>query len=229
MVAVELLPQITHTHHALPWIIVGFVLGVIVMLGVRQLDRRAEARAGTEKAWPVGLIAGAVVDQLVSRVVLGIGIAAGQNLGALLSFSMAVENLSFGLTITTLLGSAGATRGQMVGTTAGLGLLFIIITALSEAVLGGLPAGPIALLLSFGSAALLFVVTEQLLVEAHDVRKARHLASAFFVGFLLLLVLGMLSRGSDTGTARGQAGTSGQGGQYLIVCQHVTCTRADPG
>jgi len=99
VVAVELLPQITHTQHALPWIIVGFVLGVIVMLGVRLLDRRAEARTDTEKAWPVGLIAGAVVDQLVSGVVLGIGIAGGQNLGVLLSFSMALEDLSFSLAI----------------------------------------------------------------------------------------------------------------------------------
>ena len=46
--------------------------------------------------------------------------------------------------------------------------------------------------LAFGSAALLFVVTEQLLVKAHKQPEAPLLAASFFVGFLLVLILDMV-------------------------------------
>lgn len=47
-------------------------------------------------------------------------------------------------------------------------------------------------MLSFGSAALLFLVTEELLVEAHEVSETAARTAMFFAGFLLFLVLGML-------------------------------------
>jgi zinc transporter ZupT len=37
------------------------------------------------------------------------------------------------------------------------------------------------------------VVVEQLIVEAHEIPKAPPLAAALFAGFLLIMVLGMLS------------------------------------
>jgi ZIP family zinc transporter len=46
--------------------------------------------------------------------------------------------------------------------------------------------------LAFGSAALLFLVTEELLVEAHEVAETTLATTAFFAGFLLFLVLGMM-------------------------------------
>ena len=193
VVAVELLPSIMRSHHLLGWIIAGFGIGVLVMLGVRWLNRRAEVKEEQEKRWPVGLLAGAAVDQIVSGILLGVGIAAGAHVGALLSFSMAVEDLSFGLAVATTLGRVGASRPQTIGVTTALGLLFVLVTVAGAILLGGLPRAIIVLLLSFGSAALLYVVTEQLLVEAHDVKKAQHLATAFFAGFLLIMVLGKLS------------------------------------
>ena len=39
--------------------------------------------------------------------------------------------------------------------------------------------------------ALLFLVTEELLVEAHETAQAPVLTGAFFAGFLLFLILGM--------------------------------------
>jgi ZIP family zinc transporter len=43
------------------------------------------------------------------------------------------------------------------------------------------------------AAALLFVVLEQLIVEAHEAATAPPLAASLFAGFLLIMVLGMLS------------------------------------
>ncbi len=124
---------------------------------------------------------------------LGVGLAAGQNLGALLSLSMTIEDLSFGLAIAAVLGAIGATRGQMVWTTTWLGLLFVAVAVAAAAALHILPRSIVSLLLAFGSAALLFVVLEELIVQAHKARQAPVLAASLFAGFLLILVLGMLA------------------------------------
>lgn len=47
-------------------------------------------------------------------------------------------------------------------------------------------------MLSFGSAALLYLVTEELLVEAHEAGETTFAPSMFFAGFLLFLLLGLL-------------------------------------
>ena len=46
--------------------------------------------------------------------------------------------------------------------------------------------------LSFGCAALLFLVTEELLIEAHESADTAFTTTMFFVGLLIFLLLGML-------------------------------------
>ncbi len=43
--------------------------------------------------------------------------------------------------------------------------------------------------LAFGVAALLYLVAEELLVEAHEIHDTRVATSAFFVGFLIILLI----------------------------------------
>jgi ZIP family zinc transporter len=45
--------------------------------------------------------------------------------------------------------------------------------------------------LAFGLAALLYLVTEELLVEAHEVPETSAQTAMFFVGFILLLTIEM--------------------------------------
>ncbi len=47
------------------------------------------------------------------------------------------------------------------------------------------------IVLSFGLAALLYLVTEGLLVEAHEEPESSLSTTFFFVGFLVFLILGM--------------------------------------
>lgn len=202
VVAVDLLPGIVRAQRPL-WVIIGFTVGVVLMLTVRWLDkgggpgnedeqalRTAEKKAG-EGRWPVSLLAGVAVDQVVSGLLLGIGIASGAKVGLLLTFAMTVEDLTFGLALVTIL-AAAATRWQIVATNAGLGLLFTVVTVAAAAVLPAHSSTLNTVILAFGSAALLFVVTEQLLVKAHKQPEAPLLAASFFVGFLLLLILDMV-------------------------------------
>lgn len=101
---------------------------------------------------------------------------------------MTLEVLFLGLSITSEL-QEGKTRSRRIFATAmGLGILLP---------LGALTATPVALLppviitgfLSFGLMALLYLVTEELLVEAHEKPDTPLISSMFFVGFLALLVL----------------------------------------
>lgn len=201
VVAVDLLPGILADKRPL-WVVVGFTAGVVLMLAVRWLDKggapgnedeqaaRAKEKKAREGRWPVSLLAGAAVDQIVSGLLLGIGIASAK-VGVLLTFAMTIEDLTFGLAIVTIL-AAAATRWQMIGTNAGLGLLFTAVTVAAAALLPAHSSALSTLILAFGSAALLFVVTEQLLVKAHKQPEAPLLAASFFVGFLLLLILDMI-------------------------------------
>ena len=131
-------------------------------------------------------------DLLLDGILVGIAFAAGAAAGVLLAIALAFELLSLGLALSVELKHAGATKGRSVlvptalaaGTLLGgavLGTLFL--AGASDAVL--------AAVLAFGSAALLFLVTEELLVEAHLAGETTAGTAMFFLGFLLFLVLGM--------------------------------------
>jgi ZIP family zinc transporter len=60
-------------------------------------------------------------------------------------------------------------------------------------VLRGATGNLLEIVLSFGLAALLFLVTEELLIEAHEETETPLLTLSFFVGFLLFLLLGMVA------------------------------------
>lgn len=47
----------------------------------------------------------------------------------------------------------------------------------------------LAAVLAFGAAALLYLVTEELLVEAHEATETSVLTAMFFVGFLVIFIL----------------------------------------
>lgn len=71
--------------------------------------------------------------------------------------------------------------------------LLVIGAGLAATVLQGLSGPPLGAVLAFGLAALLYLVTEELLVEAHEVRENTVTTAMFFVGFLVLLMVDVLT------------------------------------
>ncbi len=189
--SVELLPDIVREHTV--WeVALSFGLGVGVMLGLRWITERVERNEEKKGSTPWGLLGAIGVDILIDGLLLGIGFAVGQSEGRLLALAMTLEGLSLGLATATVLGAATMRRSRVVGTIVLLGALFSVGGVLGASVLQGLSRHAIALVLSFGLAALLFLVTEELLVEAHEVPETPFITALFFAGFLLFLVLGML-------------------------------------
>lgn len=177
--AVEILPQIKHEASPTATLIGGAV-GVGVMLAIKALENRSSG--------PFAMLAATGIDIFIDGLVLGLAFIAGERAGILLAVALTLEVLFLGLSITSEL-QEGKTRSRRIFATAmGLGILLP---------LGALTATPVALLppviitgfLSFGLMALLYLVTEELLVEAHEKPDTPLISSMFFVGFLTLLVL----------------------------------------
>ena len=177
--ASEILPGLKHQGAGLP-IALGGGLGVLAMLLVREAGRRAGGSAG--------LAAIGAVDILVDGLVLGIGFVAGQQQGLLLTVALTLEVVFLGLTTTLALRERIASRAAVVAAALGIGLL-LPIGGFLGGLAGTLPQPYIDAFFAFSLVALLYLVTEELLVEAHEQPETPLITAAFFVGFLALLVL----------------------------------------
>ncbi|HZR03315.1 MAG TPA: transporter [Burkholderiales bacterium] len=192
VVAVEFLPDLLHQHSA--WVTaLGFSLGTVAMLLIRAAAEPSEIAAEQGAGIPRALLFATGVDLIIDGLMLGIGFAAGQKEGILLTVALAIELAALGIATVATLTTRQISRGKILLIIAGLALLFGV-----SAVAGGLPlqrlsGHAMAGVLAFGSAALLFLVTEELLIEAHEVPESPWLTATFFLGFLVLLLLELLN------------------------------------
>lgn len=173
----EILPDLKHAGAVWP-VMIGGGAGIVVMLLVQSLEARVSG--------PVGLLATIGVDIFIDGLVLGLSFLAGQTQGLLLTIALTIEILFLGLTIAVGLKTGSWFRS--VTMTALIALLLPLGTLLSGPI-GLLPAPVITGCFAFALVALLYLVTEELLVEAHEVPDRPWVTAMFFVGFLLLLLL----------------------------------------
>jgi ZIP family zinc transporter len=195
VVAVELLPDVTRVHDPLE-IGLTFAAGLVLMLLVEQLGKRlggGERSGGeAESTTNLGQFVAIGIDITIDGLLVGIAFAAGVKEGLLLTAALAMELLSLGLAMAASLTMAGASRRRTILLPTGISCLLVIGAFVGDTVLRGASAHTLAGVLSFGCAALLYLVTEELLVEAHEAKETTFATSMFFVGFLLFLLLGMV-------------------------------------
>ena len=196
-VAGELLPELMHEAAPLPTVL-GFALGVGLMLGVKRLteggtaeEGSAEGDAPEAEGSTRGLVATVAVDVAIDGLLVGVGFAAGTEAGILLTIALSLEVLFLALATAAALVRAGASRTRVLGTTAGLVVLLVAGATVGGLAAGVLTGGLLAAVLAFGVAALLYLVTEELLVEAHETEDTPLATATFFAGFLALLLLEM--------------------------------------
>lgn len=160
--------------------LVGGALGVAAMLLIKKLEERARG--------PVGLLAAVGIDILIDGLVLGLAFIGGQKAGLLLTIALTVEILFLGLTVTMELNEFLKARWKIFVATAALSVL-LPLGAITATPVNLLPPVMVTAFLSFGLMALLYLVTEELLADAHQKPDSVWISSAFFVGFLALLAL----------------------------------------
>lgn len=175
----EILPDVVHQGAVWP-VVVGGGLGIAAMLLLRHFTE------GTKEG-AAGLVAASALDALIDGLVLGLGFNAGQKQGTLLAIALAIEFLFLGLSIAGAFGK-GAAGWTVIGTATGITLAVPLGVLVAQPV-GNLPQAWQGVAFAFGLIALLYLVTEELLTEAHEKPETAWGTAMFFVGFLVLTVL----------------------------------------
>lgn len=88
----------------------------------------------------------------------------------------------------------GLSATKALGVTAGVSMTLIAGTAIGVGLLRSAPAWAVTAALGFGEAALLYLVTEELLREAHESEDTSFTTATFFIGFLAILLADMTTR-----------------------------------
>lgn len=192
VIAVEILPDVIEKHLPLE-VLIGFGSGIGLMFLIEKLSKKPPAVAGAVNAYQpsTGFLITLGVDIMIDGLLLGIGFAAGADKGILLSVALTIEVIALALAMVTQFIKLGWTKKRSMVILASASLLFIVVAVMGATLLKDLSKEWLETLLSFGVAALLYLVTEELLVEAHEIKENPYTTLSFFVGFLIFVMVGM--------------------------------------
>lgn len=194
VVAVDLLPNFLHAHD-LVTVAIGFSAGVALMLLLRLTSGPPDATPDENEyrhhLTVTGLVVPVAVDAALDGALIGISFTAGTKQGALLSIALGLEMFSIGLALATTLRSAGTSAVRSAAVTVAIALLILAGAVAGVETLRGVSSVVLTGVFAFATAALLYLVTEELLVRAHAAAETTLATAMFFVGFLIFLLIGM--------------------------------------
>ena len=189
--AVEVLPEIGR-EHAPGWVLIGaFSIGGILMYIMKLWSIRLEEKSEHlgENAFNYGLIAATFIDVAVDGFIIGAGFAAGGSTGLILALGLSVELLFLGLSLVS-----DTIKGwRVIVMTLLLAGVVLSCTLLGNYLLSGASTSVISAILAFGVAALLYLVTDELLVEAHTIEEKPSSTLWLFAGFLVFWSIQLFS------------------------------------
>lgn len=189
-VAVELLPQEKGKSPLM--VIIGFAIGTLFMLFLELLIERVRSNEG-ENPGNLSFIVLVGVDIAIDGLLIGLAYTLGSKQGFLVTSAVAVEFLSLGLTSTDSMGDRFPDKRGRLAVAGGLALLPIVGALVGMQAFAGLSQGWISMVTAFAIAALLYLVTEELLREAHKLVSTHYGATLFFIGFLAMFVIDLIT------------------------------------
>lgn len=193
VVAVDLLPGISKSHEPYE-VAIGFSCGVILMLLIRAYAEKVEANQHKQEhvKIPIAMLGAVGVDVIVDGFLIGVSFAANEQAGQFLTIALGLEMFSLGLALSVSLGLTKLHQITSILIIMLLAAMVVISAVLSHVLIQFIPSSSIPLLLAFGLASLLYLVTEELLHQAHQLPDNAYITATFFIGFLLFLILSML-------------------------------------
>lgn len=199
----EVLPDLRREGH-LSAVLLGFSAGVVLLLCLGAYAKKQEAAsestgkhgqsvrastAGKAAALPVGLLSAVAIDLLIDGLLIGLGATLGSKQGLVITIALTIEILFLAVSVSIGLLDKGVSAARSGLVSGGLGLFCAVGAILGAAILGSTSTTVLAGVLAFGTAALLYLVVEELLVEAHEADETPILAAMFFVGFIGLFAI----------------------------------------
>jgi zinc transporter, ZIP family len=191
--AVELLPDIEREHAPGLILAASFALGSLFMYSLKLWTTRLEHRASMESGVAglnVGMLLATFIDVVIDGFIIGAGFAAGGETGTILAVGLSVELLFLGLALT----SDAISGWRVIVVSGALGLAVLLAALVGNALLTGASHVVIGGALAFSAAALLYLVTEELLIEAHVVEERPISTLVLFGGFLAFWSIQLLGR-----------------------------------
>ena len=183
-VALELLPELVTNLQILP-LIIGFSSGVALMLVVRWGSEKFEGGQSSG-----GLVIAAGVDVFIDGILMGVSFDVGLRAGIIITIALAIELLFLALSVASSLAKEGKSKSRIIITTIVLSLLILVGATIGGTLLQGIHGSGLEGIIAFAVAALLYLVTEELLVEAHrGEQDSAFSTTMFFVGFLIVIIL----------------------------------------
>lgn len=174
---------------------IGFCLGFSMMILINQILQEPEPEIGEQPpARPMMLLfLPFAVDSVIDGTVVGIGSGVGSN-SWIIPVAIALEMGLAALGLGALLGR-GASRQRSTFAGIMLSLCYLIGLGASSLLKGLLQGGFLAAMLAFGTAALIYLVVEEVMKEAHAEGEddSAVVNLAFFLGILSVWLLDTVS------------------------------------
>jgi ZIP family zinc transporter len=195
-VGLEMGPDLLQRHESVSTA-VGFCIGVAAFVCIRYFtETKASEPENTGKTIGISssYVATIATDLLVDGIMIGIGFIAGAKAGMLLSIALTIELISLALALVGYLRERGKSTVQAIGITSALTALVPIGSVVGMSFLSRMPVGVVNGTIAAGTAALLYLVTEELLRDAHEQPEGPFTTATFFAGFLVVLLIDMQMR-----------------------------------
>jgi zinc transporter, ZIP family len=190
-VASNVVPEVEHLG-TLPGIVSGFMVGGLVMIGLKWIVVRFEHEGKQKNKVPIGLTSAAAVDTLIDGALISAGFSANNQLGTLLAIALALELFFLTLSVGVEFREGKFQWWQSLAATGGIALLLLVGAFAAGFILRDASEATLAMVLSFGAAALIYLIAEELLVENIEAEKSIVPTLTLFGGFLALLVIKLL-------------------------------------
>ncbi len=190
-VVAELVPSL-HLGQSTWAMAAGFLLGVAAMLAVKKFAGAEDGDEGEDApAGPIGpFIVTIGIDLAVDGLLCGVTLAASSGGGEVVVGALALEVLFLGVATVVSLRNRGVPLARVAAMLAGLAALIPIGGFAGYLLFGAAPGWLQIAVLAFATAALLYLVFEELLSEAHEGSADTSVTTAMlFLGFLIVLVI----------------------------------------
>lgn len=188
---IEVFPEMRRGATEQLGLIISFAVGVMFMYGVKllgaYLERRDESNAALQR-FNYGLIITVFIDAALDGVAIGAGFAAGDKVGFALALGLSIEMLFLSMSMI----SDTINGARILWLSAGLSVAIFVFAVLGYYFLSASSTTAIALALAFSAAALLYLVTEELLIEAHVHEEKSYSMLVLFAGFILFWMISLI-------------------------------------
>lgn len=188
-VALQILPELVVKPTIFP-LVVGFSLGVVFMIGADSVVEKlisSNNDVGGTGSGTLALASG--IDMFIDGLLLGISFGIGKAQGIMITIALTIEMLLLGLSVASSMLRDRMMRSRVITITIMLAFCIVLGAAIGGFLFEGLSGPALVLVLAFATSAFLYLVTEELLVEAHKGPHTRLATSMFFVGFLLMMLI----------------------------------------